>query len=111
MKGLSLTLSIVIIAIVLLVTALVIMTIFGSQIAQILSILNPWSQQALESNLCQQKCATWCQLNPGLTSPPNGWNEFTIDRTLPDNSKKPVPCGEIMTTAAGAGTTCRCLGA
>ena len=79
MKGLSLTLTIVIVAIVLLVTALVIMTIFGAQMANILNILNPWAKAALDQNSCNQKCAAWCMANIGKTEA-----DWTNDLKAPD---------------------------
>ena len=68
MKGLSLTLTIVIIAIVLLVTALVIMTIFGSQMAKIMNILTPWVDTSLKENDCRNRCASWCLSHPSTAS-------------------------------------------
>ncbi len=76
MKGLTLTMEIVIIAIVLLVTALVIMTIFGGSIASFLGILNPWSASLMEQNLCNQRCASWCQGHLG--SPTKAWSELDV---------------------------------
>ncbi len=67
MKGLSLTLQIVIIAIVLLVTALVILTIFGGQIAKILGIMDPLADETLKQTNCRNACATYCMLNPEIT--------------------------------------------
>jgi hypothetical protein len=107
MKGLSLTLTIVIIAIVLLVTALVIMTIFGGQMAQVLGILNPWSSAMLETNLCQQACATWCQLHQG--QPGTDWSALDVDTQTQENK----PCNVIMQESVGEGAnigTCRCTG-
>ncbi len=107
MKGLSLTLTIVIIAIVLLVTALVIMTIFGSQMAQVIGVLNPWSSSMLESSLCQQKCATWCQLNPDKSGPTGGWGAFEVETS----DGKPENCDTVMARAAGDDVgNCKCLG-
>ena len=106
MKGMSLTLTIVVIAIVLLVTALVIMTIFGAQMAQVMGILNPWSTAMLETNLCQQACATWCQLHQGQGGPVGGWNDLTVKTQTGDEN-----CKVIMTRAVGTDTgTCECLG-
>jgi hypothetical protein len=109
MKGLSLTLTIVIIAIVLLVTALVIMTIFGGQMAQIIGILNPWSTAILESNLCQQKCATYCQLNPGT----EGTDWIDLEVTV-QGQTGPKKCDEVMKAALGQAYTaeskCECTG-
>jgi hypothetical protein len=76
MKGLTLTMEIVIIAIVLLVTALVIMTIFGGSIASFLGILNPWSQSLMEQNLCNQRCAAYCQGHLGTADV--GWSELKV---------------------------------
>ncbi len=115
MKGMSMTLTIVVVAIVLLVTALVIMTVFGAQMAQVMGVLNPWSSSMLQSSLCQQKCATACQLNPDKPTIP--WSGIYIPIQDPDNqeSEKEVDCKEIMRMAQGLkeGTTptdCQCLG-
>ncbi|MBN2330732.1 MAG: hypothetical protein JXC85_02855 [Candidatus Aenigmarchaeota archaeon] len=91
MKGLSLTLTIVIVAIVLLVTALVVMTIFGGQIAQFIGILNPWSEAMLKQSLCNQKCAAYCQGHVGISEPVS-WN--TIGEI--DAQSEPKNCGTIM---------------
>jgi hypothetical protein len=64
MKGLSLTLEIVIIAIVLLVTALVILTIFGGQIAKIIGVVDPLTDTTLKQTNCRNSCATFCMMNP-----------------------------------------------
>ena len=109
MKGLSLTLTIVIIAIVLLVTALVIMTIFGAQMAQVMGILNPWSSAMLESNLCQQKCSTQCQLSRLPTIP---WVSMSVITQSHPNGQD---CATIMMTAAGVKSIdeigpCQCMG-
>jgi hypothetical protein len=89
MKGLSLTLEIVIIAIVLLVTALVIMTIFSGQMGNVMGILGIWSSDTMNQNYCRQQCAAWCQGNPG--KPSTGWAEH--DATWTSNSKT---CSSIM---------------
>ncbi|MCD6496139.1 MAG: hypothetical protein J7K54_02605 [Candidatus Aenigmarchaeota archaeon] len=95
MKGLSLTLTIVIIAIVLLVTALVIMTIFGTQMGNIMGVLGIWSTDTMKVNLCQQKCATYCQLNPG--SPGADWSQFSVKVDNTDNTNAiSNKCSEIM---------------
>jgi hypothetical protein len=107
MKGLSMTMNVIIIAIVLLVTALVVMTIFGGQIAQFLGILNPWSAGMLESNLCSQACATWCSLNQGSSG--TDWSTLTVDTQTQDNK----PCHVIMTEVVGNVNQigrCECLG-
>jgi hypothetical protein len=104
MKGLSLTLTIVIIAIVLLVTALVIMTIFGGQMAQFIGILNPWSAQVLNQNLCYQQCAAWCQGNPG--APGTGWD--TLPRVKTQEGDK--SCGTEIGMFQVAGADCKCTG-
>ena len=90
MKGLSLTLTVVIVAIVLLVTALVVMTIFGGQIAQFIGILNPWSENMLKQSLCNQKCAAYCQGHIGEGSVP--WS--TIGSI--DAQSDPKACSTIM---------------
>jgi hypothetical protein len=93
MKGLSLTLTIVIVAIVLLVTALVVMTIFGAQMANILNILNPWAKGALDQNSCRQQCASWCMANVGKTEA-----DWSSDLKAPD-------CVKAM---EGISTKCLC---
>jgi len=110
MKGLSTTLSIVIIAIVLLVTALVIMTIFGGSMANIIGILNPWSKEMLETNLCQQKCAAYCQANPETTG--TDWINIKIQRKDDKGTIILTDCAQVLGTAtgqAGAGK-CGCKG-
>lgn len=89
MKGLSLTMEIVIIAIVLLVTALVVMTIFSGQMGSIMTILGIWSSDTMQQNFCRQKCAAWCQVNIGKTAPSDNWNSFTIE-------KSDVKCSTVM---------------
>jgi len=100
------TLTIVIVAIVLLVTALVIMTIFGGQMAQFMGILNPWSQGILESNLCQQACATYCQQHPNEASTP--WGSLTVQT---QSGRQPGNCAGIMNKASGGSAgVCTCVG-
>jgi hypothetical protein len=65
MKALSLPLTIVIIAVVLLVSALVVMTVFSGQMAQFIGVLNPWSQQRISESLCYDQCASWCRAHAG----------------------------------------------
>jgi hypothetical protein len=102
MKGLSLTLTIVIVAIVLLVTALVIMTIFGGQMAQFIGILNPWSESMLKQSLCNQKCAAYCQGHTGVTDPVP-WSTI---RNI-DAQSDPKACSTIMNEISDA---CICRG-
>ncbi len=102
MKGLSLTLTIVIVAIVLLVTALVVMTIFGGQIAQFIGILNPWSEAMLKQSLCNQKCAAYCQGHVGIDRPVP-WS--TIKDI--DAQSEPKACSVIM---ADISDDCICRG-
>ena len=103
MKGLSLTLTIVIVAIVLLVTALVVMTIFGGQIAQFIGILNPWSEAMLKQSLCNQRCAAYCQGHVGITDPVPWSNPaLTIDA-----QSEPKDCSTIM---SGISDNCICRG-
>ena len=109
MKGLSMTLTIVIVAIVLLVTALVIMTIFGAQMAQIVGILNPWSSSQLELSLCQQACASKCQLTDETTIP---WPQISVKTDAHPNGET---CDKIMVKATGAASIseidpCKCMG-
>jgi len=99
MKGLTLTLQVIIVAIVLLVTALVVMTIFGGQIGQFISTLNPWSENMLKQNLCSQKCAAWCQGNPG--KPGIDWGTL---KTI-DAQTAPKDCASIMADIA---PDCKC---
>ena len=103
MKGLTLTLEVIIIAIVLLVTALVIMTIFGGQIAQFIGIINPWSEQMLNQNLCYQQCATWCQGNPGESGQP--WDG--IGKINTQSGQKSCGSDIGMNTVASGGCSCR----
>lgn len=101
MKGLSLTLTIVIVAIVLLVTALVVMTIFGGQIAQFIGILNPWSEAMLKQSLCNQKCAAYCQGHVG-----EGSVEWGLIGNI-DAQSEPKACSTIM---AEISEECVCRG-
>ena len=103
MKGLSLTLTIVIVAIVLLVTALVIITIFSSEITRIMVALGIVSNDAFTVNICQQKCAQWCSAN---RLPDIGWDTFKIQI---DPNTEPAPCGPIMTSIV-AQCECRTIG-
>ena len=100
MKGLMLTMEIVVIAIVLLVTALVVMTIFGGQIAQFIGIINPWSATVLSENLCNQQCASWCQGHLGSTGVQ--WSSLTVQTQ--SGSKQ---CGEVMSAIS---ESCACRG-
>jgi len=104
MKGLSLTLEIIIIAIVLLVTALVIMAIFGGQMATIIGILNPWSANLLEQNLCTQKCASYCQGHLG-EKPEYFWSDIGDVQT----QSGAKGCTEIMEDTK-ISDKCKCLG-
>lgn len=108
MKGLSLTLTIVIVAIVLLVTALVIMTIFGAQMAQIMGVLNPWSSAMLETNLCQQACSTWCSLNPGDTGP--DWGVLKVTTQTESAKSCELVMRESLGPDADISGGCKCLG-
>jgi len=98
MKGLTLTMEIVIIAIVLLVTALVIMTIFGGSIASFLGILNPWSAALMEQNLCNQRCAAWCQGHLGTADV--AWSDLKVQTQSGEQA-----CSTIMT---GISDKCSC---
>ncbi len=100
MKGLTLTMEIVIIAIVLLVTALVIMTIFGGSIASFLGILNPWSASLMEQNLCNQRCAAWCQGHLG--SPEVSWADTSLRVQTQSGEQS---CSAIM---SGLSDKCSC---
>jgi len=100
MKGLTLTMEIVIIAIVLLVTALVIMTIFGGAIASVFGILNPWSETMMEQNPCSQRCAAWCQGHLGTASV-----EWTSSDMNVQTQSGPKSCATIM---SGLGAQCSC---
>ena len=101
MKGLSLTLEVIVIAIALLVTVLVIITVFGGQIANWLNILNPWSQDVLAQNLCNQRCATWCQINSGSSG--TDWGRFSV--TLSGRTE-PVGCDTIMSNVGSERCSC-----
>jgi hypothetical protein len=94
MKALSLPLTIVIIAIVLLVVALVIMTIFTGQMASIIGFLNPWAQKTVSENLCYDSCASWCRGHIGEKS--IEWSELKVDTQGGEKS-----CDSIMQEAMG----------
>ncbi len=102
MKALSLPLTIVIIAIVLLVTALVVTTIFGGQIAQFVGVLNPWAQKSISENLCYDRCASWCRGHAGDPGP--AWSELEVD-----TQSGKINCDEIMREAMGEDIgSCEC---
>lgn len=64
----STTLVIVVAAIVILITALVLIGVFTGGIATFQNIFNPWAQQTGLTALCQSKCQTGCIAN----DPPKG---------------------------------------
>ncbi len=69
--------TIIIIAVVLLVAALVVMTIFSGQIAQFIGVLNPWSQQRISENLCYDQCASWCRAHAGEAG--QEWSDVEVE--------------------------------
>lgn len=91
MKGLSLTLEIVIIAIVLLVTALVILTVFGGQMANVLSALGIVQTNTVQVSQCQTMCSNWC-----LTNRPSPSAEWTLFFFTPAGTTTPVQCSTVM---------------
>jgi hypothetical protein len=93
MKGISLTLTIVIVAIVLLVTALVIMTVFSGQIARIMTLLGIWSDEAVAQGICKTRCSAWCSDNPGKDGPAS-WTEVGDEVVISDTVKK--SCSTVM---------------
>ena len=101
MKGLSLTLTVIVVAVALLVTVLVIITIFGGQMASFLGILNPWSEDVVATSMCNQKCATWCQNNPG--QPSTGWDKVGEIQY----QGKSQPCSGLV-PKLGLGDKCLC---
>jgi hypothetical protein len=104
MKGLSLTLEIVIIAIVLLVTALVILTIFGGQMQSILATLGFFQGNTVQMTQCQTMCTNWCFANPGdVGKAGKPWGELTFDY-----QGKLINCGTVMTNTAGAAVGAKC---
>jgi hypothetical protein len=106
MKGLSLTLEIVIIAIVLLVTALVILTIFGGQMANVLASLGILQTSTVQVSQCQSMCSNWC-----LTNRPEAgtdWGKFSfLPAGVTDESKR-IQCTTVMSNAGGTGSSCKC---
>ncbi len=94
MKALSLPLTIVIIAIVLLVVALVIMTVFSGQMASIIGFLNPWAEKTVSENLCYDECASWCRGHVG--DPSIDWKDLKVDTQSGEKT-----CDGIMTEAMG----------
>jgi hypothetical protein len=107
MKGLSLTLEIVIIAIVLLVTALVILTVFGGQMANILSALGIVQTSTVQVSQCQTMCSNWCLMNRPATD--TEWSTFSYQPpgTTADSDK--IQCSNVMKNAGGTTTSkCKC---
>jgi hypothetical protein len=102
MKGLSLTLTVIVVAIALLVTVLVVITIFGGQLASFLGVLNPWSEEVTVANLCNQKCASWCQSHVGETGAE--WSSVSGTVTYRGESRT---CDSIKTNV-GLPEKCRC---
>jgi hypothetical protein len=103
MKGLSLTLEIVIIAIVLLVTALVILTIFGGQMAQVLSALGILQSSTVESSQCQTLCSNWCLVNRGQAG--TGWDTLSYNK----QDGTPVSCATVMSKlGTSSSPNCKC---
>lgn len=78
MKGLSMTLEIVIIAIVLLVTALVLLTVFGGQMSNVLATLGFFQGNTVQVSQCQSLCSNWCFANRPETVGP-AWGTFTFE--------------------------------
>ncbi|MFH0956920.1 MAG: hypothetical protein V1813_03585 [Candidatus Aenigmatarchaeota archaeon] len=105
MKGLSMTLEIVIIAIVLLVTALVILTIFGGQMANVLSALGILQTSTVESSQCQTMCSNWCLVNRPDTKV--AWTTLTFTRNKADGTgPETIGCNTIMSKLGS--TECKC---
>ncbi len=103
MKGLSMTLSIVIVAIVLLVTALVVLTIFGGQMSRFLAIFGGVQNDAVLQSACQQKCASYCMGHMSDPDIKNGYLWTDIGSvTAPDG--EPASCSGVM-----ADTSPRCM--
>ena len=59
-KGMSTTLVIVVSAVVILITALVVIGVFTGGLGNFQNIFNPWVKQTGISTLCQSKCQTGC---------------------------------------------------
>jgi hypothetical protein len=105
MKGLSMTLEIVIIAIVLLVTALVILTIFGGQMANVLSALGILQTGTVEVSQCQTLCSNWCLANRPDPSTP--WTN--LGYTPAGEGAKRVECSTVMAKmGTTTSTNCKC---
>ncbi|MBN1896824.1 MAG: hypothetical protein JW789_03820 [Candidatus Aenigmarchaeota archaeon] len=103
MKGLSMTLSIVIVAIVLLVTALVVLTIFGGQMSRFLSIFGGVQDEAVLQSACNQRCASYCMghLNDNLNA-----YSWTSMGSVKDANGKDALCSDVMN---GISDQCTCL--
>jgi hypothetical protein len=102
MKGLSLTLSIVVVAIALIVTVLVVTTVFNKEIANFVSILNPWAEEKSMENLCQDRCASYCRMNIGKAG--TDWKDLGI--TIRGETTQ---CDEVMSSILGEDIgSCRC---
>jgi len=102
MKGLSLTLEVIVIAIVLVVTILVVITVFNKQIAQFLATINPWSEEKAMYSLCQDKCSTYCTAHLGES----GTEWTAMDITYRGETKN---CDDVMKKVLGDEKgTCKC---
>jgi len=76
------TLALVVSAIVLLVTALVVISIFGTGIGQMGAISNPLT-------ICEAQAQASCSTSGGM---PLTWDIPTVVRTNSDGSKETIPC-------------------
>jgi hypothetical protein len=90
----NITLTVVVAAIVILITALVVITIFGSGISQVGSI-------AQANSVCRTQCEASCK---ATGSPPITWTAPTV-KDADGNLKS---CAEIISggSASGGGATC-----
>ena len=99
MKGLSMTLTIVIIAIVLLVTALVILTMFGGQMAAIATIFGGLQTDTIDQDLCNQRCSAYCTAH--YSEIPAGvggfsWTALGAGNTIKHSDGSVTTCDAIM---------------
>jgi len=70
----STSLVLIVSAIVILITALVVITVFGGGMQNFLSIFNPWGETTAAVAQCQGVCQQLC-LTHGETGEPPGWSE------------------------------------
>lgn len=89
------SLQIVVVAIVILVTAVVVMIIFNSGTSEWMGVFNEWGRGSSAEAKCNQGCIKACA---GSDSPNIGWSSVTQYAKLSDDEKKNgySDCSKIM---------------